>query len=52
MATLTMAQVLKSQRHYHEALTVLDVLESKGCDSKEIAYEKEEILKLISASQK
>ena len=52
MATLTMAQVLESQRHYHEALAVLDVLESNGQDSSQIAQKKEEILQHISASKK
>ena len=52
MATLTMAQVLESQRHYLEALAVLDVLESNGQDSSQIARKKEEILQLISASKK
>ena len=52
MATLTMAQVLESQRHYHEALAVLDVLESNGQHSSQISQKKEEILQLISASKK
>ena len=52
MATLTMAQVLESQRHYHEALAVLDVLESNGQDNSQIAQKKEDILQLISASKK
>jgi tetratricopeptide (TPR) repeat protein len=52
MATLTMAQVLESQRHYHEALAVIDVLESNGQDSNQIARKKEEILQHISASKK
>ena len=52
MATLTMAQVFESQRHYHEALAVIDVLESNGQDSSQIAQKKEEILQLISASKK
>ena len=52
MATLTMVQVLKSQRHYQEALAVLDVLESNGQDSSQIAQKREEILQLISASKK
>ena len=52
MATLTMAQVLESQRHYHEALAVLDVLESNGQDNSQIAQKKEKILQLISASKK
>ena len=52
MATLTMVQVLKSQQHYHKALAVLDVLEANGHDSSQVARKKEEILKLILASQK
>ena len=52
MATLTMAQVLESQRHYHEALAVLDVLESNGRDNSQIAQQKEKLLQLISASKK
>ena len=52
MATLTMVQVLKSQRHYQEALAVLDVLESNGQDNSQIAQKREEILQLISASKK
>ena len=52
MATLTMAQVLKSQRHYNEALAVLDVLESNSENNSDIAQKKKEILELITASQK
>ena len=52
MATLTMVQVLKSQRHYQEALAVLDVLESNGQDNSQIAQKREEILQLISAYKK
>ncbi|SVD90495.1 uncharacterized protein METZ01_LOCUS443349 [marine metagenome] len=52
MATLTMAQVLESQRHYNEALAVLDVLESNGQHSSQISQKKEEILQLISISKK
>ena len=52
MATLTMAQVLESQRHYHEALAVIDVLESNGQDSSQIAQKKEKILQHISVSKK
>ena len=52
MATLTMAQVLESQRHYHEALAVIDVLESNGQGNSQISRKKEEILQLISASKK
>ena len=49
MATLTMARVLKSQRHYQDALAVIDVLESNGDD---VAQQKEEIQQLISESRK
>ena len=52
MATLTMFQVLKSQRHYQEALSVLDVLESNNQGNSQISRKKEEILQLISASKK
>jgi len=52
MATLTMAQVLRSQQHYKEALAVLNILESNGQDSSQAVREKKEILQLISASQK
>ena len=52
MATLTMARVLKSQRHYQEALAVIDVLESNDLDSDSVARQKEEILQLISESKK
>ena len=52
MATLTMAQVLKAQRHFQEALAVLDVLELNGHNNGQIALQKEELLELISQSQK
>ena len=52
MATLTMARVLKSQRHYQDALSIIDVLESNGHDDSQIAQQKKEILQLISESQK
>ena len=52
MATLTMVQVLKSQKHYHQALSVLDVLKSNGRDSDQIAKEKNDIQKLLKNSIK
>jgi len=52
MATLTMARVFESQRHYHEALAVLDMLESDSENNSDIAQKKKEILELITASQK
>ena len=52
MATLTMVQVLKSQKHYHQALSVLDVLKSNGRDSDRIAKEKNDIQQLLKNSIK
>ncbi|MBC8256431.1 MAG: hypothetical protein H8E85_03900 [Candidatus Marinimicrobia bacterium] len=52
MATFTMVQVLKSQKHYHQALAVLDVLKSKGRDSDRIAKEKNDIQQLLKDSIK
>ena len=50
MATFTMVQVLKSQKHYHQALSVLDVLKSNGRDSDRIAKEKNDIQQLLKNS--
>ena len=52
MATFTMVQVLKSQKHYHQALSVLDVLKSNGRDSDRIAKEKNDIQQLLKNSIK
>ena len=52
MATFTMVQVLKSQQHFHQALAVLNVLESMGSDSDRIAREKGEVQQLIANNQK
>jgi hypothetical protein len=52
MATLTMVQVLKAQKHYHQALSVLDVLKSNGRDSDQIAKEKNDIQQLLKNSIK
>ena len=52
MATFTMVQVLKSQKHYHQALSVLDVLKSNGRDSDQIAKEKNDIQQLLKNSIK
>ena len=51
MATFTMVQVLKAQKHYNQALAVLENLGSIGRDKNKIEQEKEEILLLISESQ-
>ena len=51
MATFTMVQVLKSQKHYGQALSVLEALESAGLDKNKIDQEKEVILKCISESK-
>jgi len=50
MATFTMVQVLKSQKYYHQALAVLDVLKSNGRDSDRIAKEKNDIHQLLKKS--
>ena len=52
MATLTMVQILKSQKHYHQALSVLDVLKSIGRDSDQIAKVKNDIQQLLNNSIK
>ena len=52
MATLTMVQVLKSQKHYHQALSVLDVLKLSGRDSDRITKEKNDIQQLLKNSIK
>ena len=43
MITFTMVQVLKSQKHYEQALAVLKMLESKELDIDRISREREEI---------
>jgi len=50
MATFTMVQVLKSQKYYHQALSVLDVLKSNGRDSDQISKEKNDIQQLLKNS--
>ena len=52
MATFTMVGVLKSQRHFHQALAVLEILKSKGRDGERISGEKTEIQQLIKDSIK
>ena len=52
MATFTMVQVLKAQKHYHQALSVLDVLKLNGRDSDQIAKEKNDIQQLLKNSIK
>ena len=52
MATFTMVQVLKSQQHFHQALAVLNMLESRGGDSDQIAREKGEVQQLIAKNRK
>jgi hypothetical protein len=47
MATFTMVAVLKSQKHYQQALAVLSRLEEKGADIKRITTERIE-LELLS----
>ena len=49
MATFTMVAVLKSQKHYQQALAVLSRLEEKGADVKRITTERIELELLLSA---
>ena len=48
MATFTMLQVLKTQKHYQQALAVLKLLESKNMDADRISKERSEIRSLLS----
>ena len=52
MATFSMVKVLKSQKHFHQALAVLDILQSKGRDGERISGERAEIQQLIKDSTK
>ena len=51
MATLTMVQVLRSQKHYGQALSVLEDLKSAGQDKNKIDHEKEALLRCIAESK-
>ena len=48
MATFSMLHVLKSQKHYQQALAVLKMLESKNMDEDRISKERGEIQALLS----
>ena len=48
MATFTMVGVLKSQKHYKQALAVLGRLEEKGADQKRIMSERETLENLLA----
>ena len=48
MATFTMVGILKSQKHYKQALAVLSRLEEKGADQKRILSEREILEKLLA----
>ena len=52
MATFTMVKVLKSQKHFHQALAVLEILKAKGRDGERISGERAEIQQLIKDSIK
>ena len=47
MVTFTMLQVLKSQKHYQQALVVLKMMESKNMDPDRILKERDEIQSLL-----
>lgn len=51
MATFTMANVLKTQKLYQQALSVLKILEEKGADSALISQERQNLQKLIKENQ-
>ena len=48
MATLTFVEILKQQKHYHEALHVLSIIESKSNQNKKIDKIKSDIKKLLN----
>ena len=48
MATFTMVSVLKSQKHYRQALLVLSQLEEKGADTKKIKQERKILEELLA----
>jgi len=48
MATLTFVEILKEQKHYHEALHVLSLIESKSQGSKKTKKLKVELQKLLT----
>ena len=48
MATFTMLQVLKSQKHYQQALVVLNMMESKNMDIDRISKERKKIQSILS----
>jgi len=51
MATFTMLHVLKTQKHYQQALAVLNMLESKNMDDSRISKERSEINSLLKQEQ-
>ena len=52
MATFTMVKVLKSQKHFYQALAVLEMLKAMGRDGERISGERAEIQQLIKDSTK
>jgi len=52
MATFTMLKVLKSQKHYQQALAVLKILETKKLDVERISKERIEIQSLLMRDTK
>ena len=50
MATFTMVEILKKQKSYEQALSVLNLLESKKADSKKIKKERSLINSLLKKS--
>ena len=48
MATFTMLKVLKSQKHYKQALTILKMMEAENLDAERILKERSEIQDLLT----
>ena len=51
MVTFTMVKVLKKQKHFNQALAILNLLEDMDSDKEKIKKEKEEILQSLSEIQ-
>ena len=47
MATFTLVNILVKQKHFHEALKVLDILDRGGKDKKKIKQKRNSIKKLM-----
>ena len=48
MATFTLVSILVKQKHFQEALKVLDILDKEGKDKKKIKQKRNSIKKMLS----